>query len=156
MKFIHVISAVLTLSLLFILSFPAYSQSTLEDPAEQPGYKKPAVSMALGTVLPGGGHFYSGEKGTGALLLGATILTPIAVGAVMINNEPESAFNAVHVGVTLMVVPWIYSIIDSPRAAKRTNIKNGLASNKQLELNPTVIPTNGSQAGYGMTLKVNF
>ncbi|WP_176719393.1 hypothetical protein [Rhodohalobacter halophilus] len=38
MIFNHVISAVLTLALLLILSIPAHSQSTLEDPADQAGY----------------------------------------------------------------------------------------------------------------------
>lgn len=41
--------------------------------APHPPYRSPGVATVLGIVFPGGGHYYAGEAGRGALVTGATL-----------------------------------------------------------------------------------
>jgi hypothetical protein len=153
----------IVITLTVIMISPVMGQSTSDDPTQDSRYKDETTSLILGIVIPGGGHFYSGETGTGAILLGTAILAPVISSAVAVNevSDPsggstDKAIGALYVGLAVSVAAWIYSIADSQKAARRTNAKNGLVFMDKIQVSPTMVTTNTNQHGYGMTMRINF
>lgn len=163
---------ILTSSLNFGLAFviiailfsSASGQLVSDNPTLDPRYKDENISLILGIIVVGGGHFYSGETGTGALLLGTAIAAPIIGYAVGTDNvddafdtgDTSSITGPVYAGIAVSIGVMIYSIIDSPKAARRTNVKNGLAWRDTIQFTPSLLATSSQQTGYGVTMKVNF
>lgn len=158
------IGLVTTFLLTIFLISSATAQSSEDDPTQDPRYKDPGTAQIVGIVIVGGGHFYAGESGTGALLLGSAILAPTigtAIGASNTGNairsgNTSSVTGPVYVGLAVTLGAWIYSIVDSPKAAKRTNEKNGLTLSKKVQISPTMLTTKENNSGYGFSMKVHF
>lgn len=151
--------------LILFVSSQALAQNTdSEDPRNDPRYKDPNTSQLLGVVIIGGGHFYSGEAGTGAILLGSAILAPVIGAAIATNNvdnslqtgNTSSVTGPVYAGIAVTLGAWIYSIVDSPKAARRTNEENGLTLGNNIELTPSMLTTKTKNTGYGVTMKIDL
>ena len=142
---------------------PAFSQSNSNNPTQDPRYKDQNTSLILGIVIPGGGHFYSGENGTGAILLGTAVLAPVVSSVIAVNEvsdidggSSDKAIGALYIGLVFSAAAWIYSIVDSPKAAVRSNVKNGLAWYDNIRISPGLLTTNSNELGYGLTFSVKF
>lgn len=86
-------------------------------------YRDPSVSFLCSLLVPGGGQFYNGETGSGALLLGGAV-----VGIALIANaDPYSASYSSDIGLgqSLVFASALTSLIMAPIDAGRMNRRNG-------------------------------
>jgi hypothetical protein len=117
---ILVVAAVLT------VSAPARSEAQSADSTSSG--RSPGVATALGIVFPGGGHYYAGEPGRGALITSTTLaLTLLSIRAS--NNgcsfgepfcEPEPTPAADVLAFAALGV-WALGAWDAHRAVSRRN-----------------------------------
>lgn len=92
--------------------------------------KDPSLAAVLSFLLPGGGHLYAGEEGTGILLLAGGTLslligTQIAANQILdcTTNCDTAGDGALSFGLAAYVGAWIYGMIDGPEAARRANAR---------------------------------
>ena len=101
-------------------------------------YRDPHTAQTLGSVIPGAGHIYAGEKLRG-FGLGAAALFGVASGIAFLQSrecelvtvDVESCRSEVSSvdrinGITQIAVgvaAWVFGAIDAPRAARRENEK---------------------------------
>lgn len=150
MKFVVRLLSIIIISIFLTSSVTA--QSGTEDPTQDHRYKDPNTALIVGAVLVGGGHFYAGESGTGAILLGTAVGAPLLGAAATVNSLQMGPF---YLGVAASLGAWIYSIVDAPKAARRTNTKNGLV--KKIQISPNLLTTKTTgETGYGVSMKINF
>ena len=124
------------------------------------GPKDPAVARLIG-IIPGAGHMYAGEVGTGFLYFSGTLGIVAAGGYITVslafsdqNNHREAAW----VGWGTIIAAsglWVWSIVDAGRAARRTNAK--LARRTSLILEPAAIPVanGGDRAAVRLGVKIS-
>lgn len=102
--------------------------STAADAPTGP-YREPMVGYLLGALVPGGGHFYAGETGTGAALLGAAVLTTVlSIGSGRESQNSrctESCIARGAAGLTILTGIAVVSIVGGGRAVRRANRRSG-------------------------------
>ena len=96
-------------------------------PSVTTGWKDEHRARVLGTLVPGLGHVYAEEYSNGRDLFGVAV-AGIGVGGVLLLIAPESDDRAKTYAIggalgLLGVGAWVWSAIDAPRAARRTNAK---------------------------------
>ena len=118
--------------------------------SEASAFKRKPVAVAL-AIVPGGGHFYAGERRRGALTLTAfTLGTILLANAGASGNTPcppptaagDEAIGggagpcgeqgrSIHIGLAGLAMTagsWLYSVLDAAPAAGRANRRNGLSA----------------------------
>lgn len=88
-------------------------------------YKNPRTALLITVAVPGGGHIYAGETGTG---IGTMFVSAAAIGAGAFysscawqsggggcNNTP------LYIGLGVHAANWVFSLLDAPDAARRHN-----------------------------------
>jgi hypothetical protein len=108
-----------------VASTPAQSRAQA---AETPSERSPGVATALGIVFPGGGHYYAGEPGRGALITAGTLgLVVFAITASASDCkfaepfcEPEPTPAADALAIAALGV-WALGAWDAHRAVARRN-----------------------------------
>ena len=130
--------------------------------------KDPKTAMSWGYLLPGAGHIYAGEAGKGWLLM-ATSVGALTAGAIItLNSGDEDAevgydydfskgqtnWTPSYIGLGVFSIGWLYSVVDAPKAAERTNRKRGLSS-LPVRLDPYMMAC-GRGAEYGLRLRVEL
>jgi len=115
-------------------------------------YVNPGTSQILGILIAGGGHIYSGETFTGLALLGISVGAPIA-GWTLSEWDNMTPY---YIGLGVTGVTWLYSIVDSSKAARRANTRQGITFNDNFYLTPNVLATKHNKFGYGLSLSANF
>jgi hypothetical protein len=83
--------------------------------------KSRGTAVVLSAFIPGAGHLYAGDKAKGWLLVGLWAGT-IAVGAAGENAVSHPA------AAGLVVIPWFYGMIDSPKSVARYNARRARVS----------------------------
>ena len=86
-------------------------------------YKDPGTATLVGVLMPGAGHLYAGETGTG---LGVMAVSAGSIGAGYYFSRCPGAVDScgqtpLYVGIGLHFANWIWSIIDAGDAAQRHN-----------------------------------
>lgn len=124
--------------------------------------KDPAMGMLFGALILGGGHFYAGEGGRGALLLlGGAASVGIGYAASScettgtgLQTETECNFTPLYLGLLANGVAWVISIVDGGNAVERYNARNDLAIGP-VDVKPTVASV-GSSTQYGVSVGLQF
>jgi hypothetical protein len=107
-------------------------------PQSAPGYKNPTAAMLISVLLPGAGHFYTGETKRGALLLGVgvgglVVGTAMSVSSVGLSCdddfscEDDTNYLPLIVGYGAYLGSWLYGIVDADASAQRMNTRRGFA-----------------------------
>jgi hypothetical protein len=125
-------------------------------PSVERDWKDEHRARVLGTVLPGLGHVYAEEYSYGYSLFGLSV-TGLFGGALVAlvapeSENPSSAY-AVSAGLgALGVGAWVWSAIDAPRAARRTNAKR--ITHRGTAFTPLIesAPGGGTRVGVSVTL----
>ena len=117
------------------------SQGSAQSTKHAKGYKDPKTAVAWSYLLPGAGHMYAGEGGKGFMLMAASV-GGLTAGTIMTLNsgdedadvgydydfsKGETNMTPSYIGLAVYAVGWVYSIVDSGKAAERTNRKRGLS-----------------------------
>lgn len=100
--------------------------------------REPILGHVFGYLLPGGGHFYAGETGTGLVLLGTAVggyalafpalLSQSVCAVVDTYGSCETSGReemALLWGGAMVLGAAVYSIVDGGRAVRRANVRNG-------------------------------
>lgn len=100
--------------------------------------RDPLLGHVFGYLLPGGGHFYAGETGTGLVLLGTAVggyalafpalLSQSVCAVVDTYGSCETSGReemALLWGGAMVLGAAVYSVVDGGRAARRANVRNG-------------------------------
>ena len=109
-------------------------------PQRSPLYKDPGTARTTSFALPGGGHLYAGETAKGAALLIASVGS--FIGGYALSNDTEAFtcdenfiscetstdYSYLAGGAVVGAVFWALGVLDAPRAARRTNERNGLTA----------------------------
>jgi len=108
--------------------------------ANSPGKKSGGTAFVLSLLIPGGGQFYNGQGGKGAIMLGLSV-----VGAALIisGSEGDPYYDYYRdsnsgdetktgLGAFLLVGSALWSLIDAPISASAINRKNGYASGVEI------------------------
>jgi len=113
------------------------------------------MATALSAFVPGAGHFYAGETGTGIAIVTTSIGAPLAGLLLSVRSEKRvcdasgcrEGFNPVPflVGAGVMMGAYVYGLADAGRAADRANRRRGLAS--RVHVQPRVMTREGRLAG---------
>ena len=152
--------AVLLFSLLFFTASSGYAQDDSAQ-ARPYGYKDPQTAMLMGLALPGGGHFYAEETGTGMLIMGAGLGGPL-IGYELTRTSgdrvcPEDAqvtmdcrvvdktWTPLYVGAAVGVTAWVLGALDADNAARRANRSKGFTAR--------VAPVVGSRPGLALRVR---
>lgn len=127
---------------MFATALPLLAQGSTPSEASTvtavPTRKNPWVAGVLG-VVPGAGHFYAGENRRGAAAL-MVFAGGVALGGYDMDyyekcddwmfecswELPAADERRMSVSLVLVIGSWAYSVLDAPRAARRTNRRNGL------------------------------
>lgn len=122
-------------------------------PSVTTGWKDEHRARVLGTLVPGLGHVYAEEYSNGRDLFTVSVVG-IGVGGVLLLIAPESDNQTSTLAIggalaALGVGAWVWSAIDAPRAARRTNAKRIL--HRSAGLTPYV----GSAPGGALVLGVS-
>jgi hypothetical protein len=122
------------------------------------GGKGETMATLLGIVFPGGGHYYAGEPGRGALITAGTMLLSsagLAVGLAScgeLEGTTSSNCDSGSVAATLLIfgglAVWTYGAIDAHRAVRRENTKHGFGALSRLT--PTVGERRGGPVRVGV------
>lgn len=105
--------------------------------------KNPSTATLWSVFIPGGGQMYAEENWRGvSLFTGSAVGALLVVGALHNETVCDLSFdgfgNAIehcpgrkdgmfYSGIALAVVPWLYSLVDAPQAAKRFNARHKIA-----------------------------
>ena len=158
-------SMVLALSVILALG---QGVSLAEEGSHQLGYKDPKTAAEWGYLLPGLGHMYAGVGGKGFLLMGTSAgalaggwiitLTSGDANAEVGDNYDfsvgEKNWTPSYIGSGIYLLGWLYSVVDAPKAAQRTNLKRGF-SGRPVHVAPYVT-ARGTQAEYGVRLLMDL
>jgi hypothetical protein len=122
--------------------------------------KDPAVACIFSVLLPGGGQYYNGQYGKGALMTGLSLASLVGVAVNATNSayyyddygyfrsDSESAFGFF---ALLYVGTYLWSVIDAPISANKINKQNllslNLGKNANLTLQPDMQLTNSFPTG---------
>lgn len=146
-------------------------------PEQMPGYRFPAKAQFYSYFVPGGGHVYTGDTGTGAayfvigvggFVLGRTLskhfeetrgrFYDAELGAVSeCIGSALSSFFCEHPGIPryigygLLGLSWVAGISDAPKSAERMNAKRGILINTGL-LEPRIESASDGRTYLGATL----
>lgn len=161
------------------------SSGMLQAQEQPEGYKDPKTATEWGYLLPGAGHIYAGESTKGWLLMGASVGALIGGITMTLNSGDDSELSAAeasfgeqdfgavgtsssstvkaeetdmvpaYVGIGVFGAGWIYSVVDAPKAAERTNRKNGLSGLLPGRVTPYVTVRGGSTQ-YGLRLEIEL
>ena len=106
---------------------PDVPQRPPGQPSMTTGWKDEHRARVLGTLVPGLGHVYAEEYSNGRDLFAVSV-TGIAVGGVLMLIAPDAdnraSTYAIGGGLAILGVgAWVWSAIDAPHAARRTNAK---------------------------------
>jgi hypothetical protein len=108
--------------------------------------KSPTTAFLFSFILPGGGQYYNGEYGKGAIMTGAAVAGVVLILAAGYEEEfvandyywasygywETKATPWLSVGIGLCAVASVWSMIDAPLSAKKINERNGLSYNKHM------------------------
>lgn len=120
----------LLVSLLLVIPLfvPAQALAQSRDnsaPNRSADYKNPRTALLLTVAVPGGGHIYAGETGTG---IGTMFVSAAAIGAgafysscVWQSGEGTCSKAPLYVGLGIHAANWVFSLLDAPDAARRHN-----------------------------------
>ena len=150
------------------LAVLASSGQVLAQKQKPAGYKDPKAALSWGYLLPGAGHIYAGEAGKGWMLMLGSVGAATAGTIISLNSGDEDAevgydydfskgetdWVPSYIGWGVFAVAWIYSVVDAPKAAERTNQKRGLGQ-RPVRLEPYVI-TRGVGKGCGLRLRMEL
>ncbi len=111
-------------------------------PAPTGRSREPILGHVFGYLLPGGGHFYAGETGTGLVVLGAVVGGSAIAFPALLSQSVCAVVDAYSSCETSrrgeMALLWggalafgaaVYSIVDGGRAVRRANVRNGYLPN---------------------------
>ena len=144
------------------------SQASAQTTKHAKGYKDPQIATAWSYVLPGAGHMYAGEGGKGFLVMAASV-GGLAAGTIMTLNSNEDcevgydydfescgeSWTPFWIGSAAYAAGWIYSIVDSGKAAQRTNRKRGLSWLGPVQVVPYVAGK-ADRREYGVRLAIDL
>jgi hypothetical protein len=99
-------------------------------PVRPANWKDGGTATLFGLLITGGGHFYAGEGGKGAMLL---LLGTAGLG-VAVGSECYDSCTAPAVGLGVYFVTALISIFDAAPAARRHNEREGLVAARPLSL----------------------
>lgn len=151
------------------------TQTTRTVEMRNPLRKDPTLAFHLSCYYPGGGQFYSGQSGKGALQLGLVIGGIILAVAEAPQYEDYYDYWGYYVGtektggndgactagICLAVGSWIWSVVDAPGCAEKYNREHGLTlyedplKQKTLALEP-VLFNKGDVSSTGMQVAYRF
>jgi hypothetical protein len=137
-------------TLFFVFFLAAAGQASAQQRAQ--GFKDPGTATILSVVIPGGGQFYSGETGKGAVILGVGMGGLIA-GSVIAAGSAETSTAPLLLGSLAYLGAWVYGIADASASAQRMNTKNGVAARVPANLSPMVARSatgTGTQVGLSL------
>lgn len=139
--------------------------------SNRPGKKSVGAAFLLSFLIPGGGQFYNGEGGKGAvMLLGAivgagmiargqeinseVIVTETRAGAFTYTDVSQSqeGDGLIATGAILLLGSALWSMIDAPIAAGKINQRNGYAHMIQLKNAGLDLAYDGTYMGAKVTL----
>lgn len=141
----------ITLSCLALLLATATQASAQQRPQ---GFKDPGTATILSVVIPGGGQFYSGETGKGAMILGVG-MGGLIVGSALTASSSDANATPFLLGTLAYLGAWVYGIADASSSAQRMNTKHGVASVLPAGVTPVVAPSlEGTGAQVGLTLRL--
>jgi len=137
-------SMTLLLFLFLFIGHTAFAQQ-----ATKPGFKETGTATLWSVLITGGGQFYAGESGKGLALLGGS-LGSVILGAALSTDATcdisgfniscnEANFTPLYAGIGASLALWIYGIMDAPKAAKRTNAKNGYVQRNPFKIRPIAL-----------------
>jgi hypothetical protein len=148
--------------LLLLLPVSAHAQHPQPDP-QHPEYRDPAMATALSALVPGAGHLYAGETGTGIAIVTTSIGAPLAGLLLSVRSERrvctasgcriEQNLVPLFVGAGVTLAAYIYGIADAGRAADRANRRRGLVS--RVHVQPRVTTHEGRLAG-GLAFRLRW
>lgn len=82
--------------------------------------RKPLLALLMSFILPGFGQLYNGELNKAIwLLLGFALLTVPAVALIALYLPTHWAFPALLVSIMLIILLWLYGMLDAFRSARR-------------------------------------
>lgn len=131
--------------------------------------RNPDRAFCLACLFPGGGHFYTGEKTRGAVILGVSAASLLA-GALLSGSDdvsecsydPEthecresSGRTPLWVGAGVAAGSWIFGIIDARASAARVNARSGGAAGLGFETRPLIRLT-GPESGVGLHMRMTW
>jgi hypothetical protein len=129
----------------FILALFLATAGQLSAQQRAQGFKDPGTATILSVVIPGGGQFYSGETGKGAMILGVG-MGGLIVGSALTASSNDASATPFLLGTVAYLGAWVYGIADASESARRMNTKNGVAARIPASVSPVVAP---SPAGAG-------
>ncbi len=131
-------------------------------------YKDPRTARTTSFALPGGGHIYAGETTKGAAILLASAASFITGYALTENSKEfvcdeeiffdcatETDYSYLVGGSVVALGFWAIGVLDAPRAARRSNVKNGFAAAAPVSLRPVALRLPG-RTHVGLAMKVRF
>lgn len=105
-------------------------------------YRDPTIALVIGLLVPGGGQFYTGETGRGALYLGISVGAPLLgemVSASTCNDYVGTcSLTPMYLGVAAALASWIYGAVKAQSSAEAMNQRHGYPSREGLRWTPTV------------------
>jgi hypothetical protein len=137
-------------------SIDAGNSGTPVDTVVQKPRKNPTTARVLG-IIPGVGHFYAGEQGRGALLLGSGMTLSVlgsaletkecldGPGAAECNADMHTALEVLLTAATIGVIGL--SIWDAGRAAERANSRASMVGFVVLGKSPSIDGADRYRAG---------
>lgn len=140
--------------LLGLIVQPVAAQSSNPN-LDQVKYKDPGTATLLAVMVTGGGHLYAGEAGKGLLLMlagggaflvGTAMTTASSDDVGYYSYESDINWTPFVIGSAVYLGTWIYGIADAPKAARRTNAKNGLGATP-IQIAPYLIRDKGNTEG---------
>lgn len=146
-------------ALLIPLSAAAQTRNAPQSANEEPAnYKNPRTALLITVAVPGGGHIYAGETGTG---LGTLFVSAAAIGAgafysscVWQSGEGTCSKAPLYVGLAVHTANWIFSLLDAPDAARRHNRRLRKAA-ATVDAQPVATLHDGTPAA-GVQVSVRF
>jgi len=116
---------------------------TADDVGQSTLRKDPSMATMLSFFAPGSGQIYAGERGKGGALL-ALSTVGVVVAARSLScaaaSDCESSTGGMTLGAAGMLAffgSWLYGIVDAGDAARRFNLRNGIAASG---VRPIVVP----------------
>ncbi len=119
--------------------------------------RKPGTAFLLSFLVSGGGQFYNGQNGKGAIMLGTSVLgIGLAINGLKSDDNggistPSNGGQAT-AGVLLALGAGLWSMIDAPIMASKLNKQNGLT----LKVEPNLQMNDRGHFTLGPKLSFNF
>jgi hypothetical protein len=124
-----------------------------------PGYKDGGTATLLSLLITGGGQFYAGEGGAGALYLVGAIAA-VGIGAGLSKTECgfyscSQNLDPLYAGIGVAALFSLISLFDAAPAAGRHNRKLAARRAAQASLSPIVVPR-GDRTQVGLNLAFHW